>query len=158
MKRITIDDVMSTSPCNPPYTREYVTELFDGKKYVYPLTILKDDRIPAEDKLWLLLRDGWLPDRIMHLAACDFAEAALLREREAGREPDERSWNAIKVKRDWLDGKATDEEYAAARDAARAGDWAGARYAARAWAGAWAWESDRTAQVKTLIDLLEETK
>lgn len=149
MKRITIDDVINTNPCTPPYTREYVTELFDGRKSVYPLTILKDERIPAEDKLWLLLRDGWLPDKLLHLAACGFAEAALLREREAGREPDIRSWNAIEVKRKWINGDATDEELAAAGAAAGAAD-----RAARAAAGAVASGAARAAQVDILIDLI----
>ncbi len=59
---------------------------------------------------------------------CEFAlwcaERALKAERQAGREPDPRSWAALAVKRAWLDGKATDRQlkaaYAAARSAALA--------------------------------------
>jgi len=68
--------------------------------------------------------------KVLHEFACWCAERVLRRERKAGREPDDRSWNAIKTKRAWLDGKATDDELnaawvaawaaAAAADAARA--------------------------------------
>ena len=68
----------------------------------------------------------WMVDveRILHEFACWCAEGALKAERKAGREPDPRSWEAIKVKRRWLEGKATDKELAAARAAARAAAWA----------------------------------
>ena len=53
--------------------------------------------------------------------SCDVAEVALTRERDAGREPDPRSWAALEVKRRWLRGEASDIEldaaWAAARDA-----------------------------------------
>jgi hypothetical protein len=41
---------------------------------------------------------GW-DERTARLFACDCAERALLREREAGREPDERAWQAVRVAR-----------------------------------------------------------
>ena len=76
--------------------------------------------------------------RPLKLWACDCAERALLREREAGREPDPRSWKGIKVQRAYLDGKAPIEELkyaerasAAAWDAARDAASAAARAAAR---------------------------
>lgn len=49
-----------------------------------------------------LLRLLTEPDQ--HEAACVFAERALTRERDRGREPDARSWAAIEAKRAWLDG------------------------------------------------------
>lgn len=52
--------------------------------------------------------------RTLHLFACDEAERAL----KAANIEDERSWKAIRVKRLWVDGKATDEELDAAREAA----------------------------------------
>ena len=57
---------------------------------------------------------------ILHEFGCWYAELALL---QAGHEPDPRSWNAIKVKRKWIKGKATDEELDAARDAAWDAEW-----------------------------------
>lgn len=56
---------------------------------------------------------------VLHEFACWNAEQALL---QAGHEPDPRSWTAIKVKRKWLKGEATDEELDAARDAAWAAE------------------------------------
>lgn len=58
----------------------------------------------------------WMLDvtRLLHGFACDVAEELL---RKHGV-TDERSWNAIRVKREWMDGKATDEELAAAWAAA----------------------------------------
>jgi len=72
---------------------------------------------------------------------CDVTESALLRERAAGREPDPRSWEAVRVARLYAEGAATAAELDAAWDAAMAAAWAAwaaARAAARdaAWAAA----------------------
>jgi hypothetical protein len=50
--------------------------------------------------------------------ACDCAERALLREREAGREPDPRSWAAVKARRGWLRGEVSEDQLHAAAAAA----------------------------------------
>ena len=55
--------------------------------------------VPAEDKLWLLLREECVPARILHEFALWCAETALTK----AEVTDERSWNALKVKRLWLD-------------------------------------------------------
>jgi hypothetical protein len=69
--------------------------------------------------------------KTLHEFACLCAETALNNEDKAGRPVDVRSRNAIKVKRLWAEGKATDKELAAARDAAGDAAWAAA------WAAAW---------------------
>jgi hypothetical protein len=51
--------------------------------------------------------------------ACWCAEGALVREREAGREPDPRSWAAIEAKRRWLRGEIDDKALGVAWEAAR---------------------------------------
>ena len=87
-----------------------------------------------------------LPEHILHHFACDCAERALLRERAAGREPDPRSWEAVRIKRRWVEGRATDQELGAARDAAGAARaWAAEAAWDAAWdaAGAWAWGAVR---------------
>ena len=56
--------------------------------------------------------------RIARLFACDCATRALRRERRAGREPDKRSWEAIRVARLYAEGKATNQELIAAGVAA----------------------------------------
>ena len=117
----------------------------------------------GRDKLCAYERETlWLADATtaLHEFACWCTERALKRERKAGREPDERSWNAIRVKRAWLRGEATDEDLAAARAAALAA----ARDAARdaAWDAAWAaarrgaaWDAERKVQSRKLTRMLE---
>jgi len=85
----------------------------------------------AEPGAQLVEADGkWVTDRVrlverfdvdarmLRLFAADCAEAALLGERACGREPDGRSWAAVDVARRWAVGDATDNERAAAWDAA----------------------------------------
>ena len=70
-------------------------------------------------------------DRIARLFACDCAERALTH--DTG--PDQRSVNAIAVARKFANGEATDDELAAARDAAWAAACAAARDAEVKWQG-----------------------
>ena len=67
-----------------------------------------------------IVRTFPLTARVLRRFACDCAERALEREREHDREPDERSWNAVRVARRYAFGKATKAELDAAWDAARA--------------------------------------
>ena len=128
---VTVDDVMSWEPCKE-YSRERVTALFAGRETITAFDVLDMD-IPAEDRLWAVLR--MVPDPILHEFACRIAEAVLMRERRAGREPDPRSWAAIDAKRKWLRGEIGDKELHAAREAA----WCAAMNDARcaAWQAAW---------------------
>jgi hypothetical protein len=139
--------------CKPRY-RRLAKKLGGIRKYGRdtPITLvqlLKHNGL--EDTLWAIscsidATPGL--DQLLRMFACDCAERALLREREAGREPDQRSWDAVAVARSYTEGKATSGELdavrdaagAAARDAARAAArdaaWAAARAAARDAAGA----------------------
>ena len=74
-------------------------------------------------------------ERTLHLFAIWCAEQAL----SLVDEPDARSIEALRVKRLWMDGKATDEELAAAWDAAADAAWDAARDRAAAAAAAAAW-------------------
>jgi len=65
---------------------------------------LRKGEISLEDAI----NSGKIPDNILHNFSCDCAERALLRERNAGREPDPRSWKAIRIKRRWIKGEITD--------------------------------------------------
>ena len=64
----------------------------------------------------------WMADatEILWEFACDVAETALLNEREAGREPDPRSWAGVAVARRFLRGEASEAERFAASHAANA--------------------------------------
>jgi hypothetical protein len=141
MKRVTVNDVMAWGPCDN-YPIERIEELFAGRESLGWREILETG-IPTKDLLWVFLHPEFLSERRMHLLACDFAEAVL------HLTDDPRSAEALRVKRLWVDGQATDKELEAAREAA----WAvveGAAWAARAaaWA-AWdaAWDAARAAGV-----------
>ena len=97
-----------------------------------------DDKVCATERTVLQMLDA---TNILHEFACWCAEQALLREREAGQEPDPRSWAAIDAKRKWMRGEITDSELAAAWDAAWDAASAAAWDAARATASAAAWEA-----------------
>ena len=92
---------------------------------------LSGDIVEGDDKACARRREVlWMADAtsVLHEWACWCAEQALLREREAGREPDPRSWAALTAKRRWLAHEISDEELdaarAAAREAAGAAAWA----------------------------------
>jgi len=114
---VTVDDVMSWEPCKE-YSRERVTALFAGRETITAFDVLDMD-IPAEDRLWAVLREEMVPAPVLHEFACRIAEAALSQESMAGREPDPRSWAAIDAKRKWLRGEIGDKELHAAWEAAR---------------------------------------
>ena len=122
---------MSWYPCEENYDEARVEKFIGNGKT--PLEIC-DLKIPAEDRLWVVLRPEIIPENDLHEMACKFAEQALKSERKAGREPHPDSWKAIKVKRLWINKKATDEQLQAAKSAA----WSAARSAAEsaAWAAA----------------------
>ncbi len=110
-----------------------------------------DDKIASSERRALWQIDA---TKLLHLFACWAAENAL----KDAKVTDERCWKAIKIKRQWLGKKATDEELAAARaaasdaSAASAAAWAAsaaasdaARDAARAAASAAASDAARAA-------------
>ena len=98
-----------------------------------------DDKIASSERRALWQIDA---TKLLHLFACWAAENAL----KDAKVTDERCWKAIKIKRQWLGKKATDEELAAARDAAWAAASAAARDAARAAARDAAWDAARAAR------------
>ena len=67
-------------------------------------------------------------ERELRLFACACAERALMRERERGREPDERSWRAVEVSRRYAMGEADKAELVLAAESAAARS---------AWSAAW---------------------
>jgi hypothetical protein len=93
------------------------------------------------DIIWLLTRKEFMTDRDIRLFAVWCAREAL----KLIENPDQRSINACDVSEKFANGQATSEEWAAARDAARAAarDAAGAAARDAAWAaaGAAAWDA-----------------
>ena len=127
---ISVDEMLARCPCCD-YDRARLIKLARGRERMTAEEILRL-RIPPKDRLWAVMHESLLPAPLLHELACQFALAALLAARKAGREPDPRSWAAIEAKRGWLRGELTDKDLRAAADAA----WAAVDHATT-WADAW---------------------
>ena len=140
LPRVTLDKFLSFNPCwrNSEKGRRrlrYYARKLGGSADALEILALR--MIPAEDRLWAVLREEFIPAPMLHACACRCAEDALSRIDN----PDPRSINAIVVKRRWIAGEATDEELAAAEAAA----WV-ARTSAQDAAEAAAWVARTSAQ------------
>ena len=142
MKTVTLEKFKNFEPCwmETAEGTARLEKIGSRKKEWTVLDVLGLEEVSAKDRLWAVLREEFIPANTLHEFACRCAEEAL---RKAGV-IDERSWNAIRVKRLWIEGKATDAELSAAWAAA----WAAARDAA--------WAAAGVEQIKMLIALLEE--
>ena len=155
LPRVTLDEFLSFKPCWLDDERGLRRLEYYARKLgrsADALEILALRKIPAEDRLWAVLRAEFIPTSILHEFACCCAEDALSRIDN----PDPRSINAIAVKRRWIAGEATDEELAAAWHAACAAAetaWAAVRPARAAADVSWA---ARNAQVDMLTQMLRE--
>ena len=114
---ITVEQIMAWGPY-PGWPEERVRSVICGGRTIEQ--ILRARLIQPADRIWVACHEGVVSDRILRLFACDCAERALTRERRAGREPDPRSWEAVRVARFYAEGLATQDELAAARYGARA--------------------------------------
>ena len=106
--------------------------------------IVADNKIVVAEARLLRQLPGW-NERTARLFAADCAERALKRERKAGREPDPRSWAAVRAARAYADGEIDKTQLAAAWDAAWVAAGAAAWDAARAAAWDAAWDAARAA-------------
>lgn len=102
MKTVTIEQFMTFNPC---YDEKRIKRIAGRKKNWTALDVLVLD-IPAQDKLWAVLREEFIDAPILHDFACLCAEEAL----KLIEKPDPRSVAAIKTKRKWLKGEATYQE------------------------------------------------
>ena len=143
MKTLTLSDIMALRPC-AAYPESRVRELWGDRESLSLIEILRLD-IPAEDRLWVLTRDGVCDRDVLRRWAGAIADRAVRTHCLTCGVPAVESWA-----RGWLDGTA--RTYAAA-DAAYAAAYAAtdAVYAARA-----ADAAERNRQVEDLIALLEE--
>ena len=169
MKTITYEQFLEFEPCylDDPKKKALMDSIAQRRERWSALDILELDEIPVKDRLWAALWAELIAAPLLHEFACRCAERALSRVEN----PNPHSVRAIEVKRAWLRGKATDEELAAAQDAARAARhaaedaseaaalysaeaaaWAAARYAARAAAEA----AERQWQIEELQKILME--
>ena len=108
---------------------------------------VSDDKVVGRHRKVLAMVDA---SNIFHEFACRCSEDALAL---IGK-PDPRSVAAIKAKRDWICGKITDAELAAARDAARDAAWAASWAASWAAAGDASWAAASDAQNRRLTSMV----
>lgn len=155
MKKLTLAAIREWGPCYDP--AEKFAEWLDPKWKGTIVDLLKEERVPVEDRIWCAAH--YMDDKQARLFAVWCAREAL----KLDKTPDPRSVNACDIAERFAHGKATPEELEAAREAA----WAAAREAAwaasreAAWAASWAaaraasreaaWEG----QVKKLIEMCE---
>lgn len=154
MKSITYEGFLKFNPCwlKTEEGAVRLKKIGAQKERWTALDILALDDVDAENKLWAVLREELIDARILHEFACWCAEDALNHVENA----DERSWNAIKVKRAWLRGEASDEELAVAWHAARNAAWTSPEYAARYAAETAARYAARERQAEHLKGMLME--
>lgn len=124
---LTAEMAIAARPCRD-YPHERVREIVADGLAVHQIARLG---IPLMDRWWALTQTGLLPENLLRYIAARVARSALTRERRAGREPDSRSWEAVKIAEQFACGSATRDDLAAARASARAS----ARDAA--WDAAW---------------------
>lgn len=154
MKSITYEEFLKFKPCwlKTEGGAARLKKIGARKERWTALDILALDDVDAEDKLWAVLREELIDARILHEFACWCAEDALSHVENA----DERSRNAIKVKRAWLRGEANDAARSAARSAALSAALSAERSAARSAAWSAAADAAREQQVEHLKDMLME--
>ena len=174
MKTVTLEEFKTFEPCwmETAEGTARLEKIGSRKKEWTALDVLRLEAVSTEDRLWAVLREEFIPANTLHEFACQCAEEVL----QKADVTDERAWNAIRVKRLWMEGKAS----AAELNAAESATWAAARNVARnaawraAWAAAWAaarptakdaawyaaWYATRNValaeQIKMLIALLDK--
>ena len=160
MLTVTYEEFLDFNPCWLEYEggKERIKAYFDrfGGR-MSALDILNLDDVSAEDKLWSVLREEFIPAPILHEFACICAECAL----SLINNPDPRSIQAIETKRAWLRNEVTTEELLDAmgaamnaawvdignltKDATRDAAWAAVAAARAAWAAVDAVDAARSA-------------
>ena len=144
LSEITVNQIHRWGPCSAgagePYSRENLKRMFGGKS-ITPLAVCNLD-IPAEDRLWVLIRSEIFTNNELRLLGADFAES-VLPIFEKAYPNDTRPKDLIEGIRLFVRGEISAQDLAVLRDAARvasrvasgAAAWASG---AAAWAAAWA--------------------
>ena len=144
---MTIKEFMEFDPC---YSEEHIREIAGEKEDWTALDILTLDNVPAEDRLWAVLRPEFIDDKALRLFAVWCARQC--------NQTDPVCINAIDVAERYAHGNATDAELSDAGYAARSAALNAARFAALNAAWSAAWSAARDVQVAHLIEMLEEAE
>ena len=145
IKKLSVKKIMEFCPCNK---EEEIEEFRIKAGLPETCSVLEFARCKHKNKgdiIYCLLQKGIIPDMEVHTLGVRFAWDALMAEREAGREPHLVLWNALRIKKRWLKGKATDAELAAAKTAAWAAGRAAGSAVARSAGSAVAWAAGSAA-------------
>lgn len=118
---ITYDDILALNPCYNPI--KYIPKDWKGTV----LDICNMDDVKSEDKLWVVLREEFISEKVLRL----FAVACCREIQHLMTDP--RSLKALDVAEAYANGKATKEELRTAANAAYAANVAAA-FAATAYA------------------------
>ncbi len=121
MKQITLQQIRDLSPCYDP--KKYLPENWAGTV----IDILNVEDCPANDRLWVVLREDFIDAKKLRLFAVWCAREAL----KLIDKPDQRSIEACNVAERYANGEATDDELSAAYSAAYSAARSAAYYAAR---------------------------
>ena len=122
MGTITVDGIMNLGLCDG-YTRERMEELRKtqcGRRKNITMKDILTSAVPPEDRLWLVLRNEFLTDKELHEIAIWCWEKIARPIWEKHYPGDKRPHKAVRIKKLWLKGNATDDELGAARAAAGA--------------------------------------
>ena len=131
MGTITVDGIMNLGPCDG-YTRERMEELRKtqcGRRKNITMKDILTSEFPPEDKLWLVLRNEFLTDAELNEIAIWCWEKIARPIWEQHYPGDRRPHEAVRIKKLWMKGKATDDELAYAMEAAGAAACAAGAYA-----------------------------
>ena len=137
---VTYEQFLDFDPCwlDDEEKAAQLKEIGSRKEKWSAVDVLQLVEVSVDDRMWSVLREDFLPANLLHEYACRCADYALSKIDN----PDPRSIRAVEAKRKWLRGEITDEELAAAWDAA----WDAARAAA--------WDAARAAAWKELLEIL----
>jgi hypothetical protein len=105
MKSVTVDEVLAMKPCSD-YTRERVEQLWSGRGALSVVEILDLD-IPAEDRLWAVLREEVLGTELYRAFGHACADRAVERHALHCGIPKVEQWAAR-----WLSGEDRTEDSA----------------------------------------------
>lgn len=118
---VTYEQFLDFDPCwlDDEEKAAQLKEIGSRKEKWSAVDVLRLVEVSVDDRMWSVLREDFLPANLLHEYACRCADYALSKIDN----PDPRSIRAVEAKRKWLRGEITDEELAAAWDAAQAAAW-----------------------------------
>lgn len=108
--RITRELLMGWRAC---YTDGRIAEIVP-KAGLTPLEVCDFSGVSTQDRMWVLLREEVLSTKVLRLLACNWARQALALDPMV----DSRAVDTIEVAERYAYGRATEDEFAEARDAA----------------------------------------